>query len=176
MAGRSKRDRAFMREALALAERAGELGDVPVGAVVVRRGEVIARGFNRREAWQDPTGHAELLAIRRAAEALGSWRLDGCTLFVTLEPCPMCAGLIVASRLERVVYGARDEKAGAVRSLYAMLEDPRLNHRVKVETLMADECSEALTSFFAALRERGQAAPEACCGEAHGEDAPDADA
>ena len=150
-----RRDKQFMREAMARAERAKQTGDVPVGAVIVRRGEIIASGFNRREAWQDPTGHAELIAIRRACEATGSWRLQGCSLFVTLEPCPMCAGAIVASRLDRVVYGAPDPKAGAVRSLYAMLEDPRLNHGVRVDTCLASECAESLTSFFKQLREEG---------------------
>jgi len=149
-----KKDKEFMREAIKEAERAGQLGDVPIGAVVVHRGKIIARGFNRREAWQDPCAHAELIALRRAAEALGSWRLEGCTLFVTLEPCPMCAGTIVNARVDRVVFGALDAKAGAVRSLYAILEDPRLNHRVKVDTCLGEECSDALTAFFKSLREK----------------------
>ncbi len=148
-----KKDKVFMAEAMALAERAGELGEIPVGAVVVHKGRVIARAFNRREAWQDPTAHAELIAIRRAAEALGEWRLSDCTLFVTLEPCPMCAGTIVNSRVGRVVYGAPDPKAGAVRSVYAMLEDPRLNHRVTVARTLSKECSAQLTEFFVKLRE-----------------------
>lgn len=147
-----KRDKQFMREAIKEAARARALGDVPIGAVVVHRGEVIARGFNRREAWQDPCAHAELIAMRRAAEHLGSWRLEECTLFVTLEPCPMCAGTIVNARVPRVVFGALDAKAGAVRSLYAMLEDPRLNHRVKVETCLAQECAQGLSEFFRELR------------------------
>jgi len=147
-----KHDKRFMREAMALADRAAELGDVPVGALVVRRGEIIARGFNRREAWQDPTAHAELIAMRRASEAIGEWRLTECTLFVTLEPCPMCAGAIVNARVPRVVYGAKDDKGGAARSVYALLEDPRLNHRAKVETCMADACAEQLRAYFANLR------------------------
>ena len=148
-----KKDKLFMAQAMAEATRAGDLGEIPVGAVIVRRGKIIARAFNRREAWQDPTAHAELIAIRRAAEALGEWRLNDCTLFVTLEPCPMCAGTIVNSRVGRVVYGAPDPKAGAVRSVYAMLEDPRLNHRCVVARTMAAQCSEQLTSFFERLRE-----------------------
>ena len=151
-----KRDKDFMRLAIREAERAASLGDVPIGAVIVHRGEIISRGFNRREAWQDPTAHAELIAIRRAAEALGSWRLHECTLFVTLEPCPMCAGTIVASRIPRVVFGALDPKAGAVRSLYAMLEDPRQNHRVQVERCLGEECGEALSEFFASIRHTPQ--------------------
>ncbi|MEM1348103.1 MAG: tRNA adenosine(34) deaminase TadA [Myxococcota bacterium] len=147
-----KHDKAFMREAMALADRAAALGDVPVGALVVHRGEVIARAFNRREAWQDPTAHAELIAMRRAAEVLGAWRLTGCTLFVTLEPCPMCAGAIVNARVPRVVYGAKDDKGGAARSVYALLEDPRLNHRVHVETCLAQACAEQLRAYFAELR------------------------
>lgn len=149
-----KHDKKFMRMALNEAKRAERLGDVPIGAVVTFRGEVIARGFNRREAWQDPTAHAELIAIRRASEALGSWRLEECTLFVTLEPCPMCAGSILAARVPRVVIGALDAKGGAVRSLHAMLEDPRHNHRVKVERCMGEECSEALSAFFEGIRRR----------------------
>ena len=148
-----KKDRIFMAEAMELAELAGELGEIPVGAVIVHKGRVIARAFNRREAWQDPTAHAELIAIRRAAEALGEWRLNECTLFVTLEPCPMCAGTIVNARLGRVVYGAPDPKAGAVRSVYAMLEDPRLNHRCAVARTLSKECSEQLTEFFVKLRQ-----------------------
>ena len=146
-------DEAFMELAIAEARKAQDLGEVPVGAVVVCDGEVVARGFNRRETWQDPTAHAELIAMRRAAEKLGSWRLVDCTVYVTLEPCPMCAGTIVNARIPRVVYGARDPKAGAVRTLYALLEDPRLNHRVEVRELcLADECGQLLTDFFAHIR------------------------
>lgn len=148
-----KKDKHFMALALEQAEHAAALGEVPVGAVVVHRGQVIAYGFNRREAWQDPTAHAELIAIRRAAEVLGSWRLSECTLFVTLEPCCMCAGTIVNARVGRVVYGAKDEKAGAVRSVYAMLEDPRLNHRVKVDTCMAQACQDVIRTFFEQIRQ-----------------------
>src|SRR5690554_6238711 len=138
-----------MMQALEEAERAQAEGEVPVGAVVVFEGEVIARGFNRRESWQDPTAHAELIAVRRAAEYLGSWRLVDCTVYVTLEPCPMCAGILVNARVPRLVYGARDLKAGAIRSLYALREDPRLNHRMEVAAgCLESECSAVLTEFF----------------------------
>jgi tRNA(adenine34) deaminase len=147
-----RHDKDFMRAAMEEAEQAAQLGEIPVGAVVVHRGKIIARGFNRRETWHDPSAHAEVMAIRRAAEHLGSWRLEQCSLFVTLEPCVMCAGAILSARLPRLVYGARDAKAGAVRSLFALLEDPRLNHRVQVSSVLQDECAESLSSFFAALR------------------------
>ena len=148
-----KHDKRFMRLALEQARRGSALGDVPIGALITHRGEVIASAFNRREAWQDPTAHAELIAIRRASQALGSWRLEGCTLFVTLEPCPMCAGAILGARLPRVVFGALYAKGGAVRSLHALLEDPRHNHSVKVERCLVQTCSEELSEFFASLRE-----------------------
>ena len=150
-----------MRVALEEARKAAAEGEVPVGAVVVHRGEVIARGFNRRESWQDPTAHAELIAVRRAAEFLGSWRLIDCTVYVTLEPCPMCAGMLVNARVSRVVYGARDLKAGAIRSLYALGEDPRLNHRMEVASgCLDDECSAILKDFFESIRDVRRA-----CGE-----------
>jgi tRNA(adenine34) deaminase len=146
-------DRRFMEEALNRAHQAEEVGEVPVGAVVVCDGEIVAEGFNRRETWQDPTAHAELIAVRRASEALGSWRLTDCTVYVTLEPCPMCAGMLVNSRVGRVVFGARDPKAGAVRSLFALVEDPRLNHRIEVkEGVLAAECGSMLTEFFRNIR------------------------
>ncbi|TDP76726.1 tRNA(adenine34) deaminase [Bradymonas sediminis] len=154
-------DKDFMRLAIAEARKAADLGEVPVGSVVVLDGQVVSTGFNRRETWQDPTAHAELIAMRRAAEKLGSWRLLDCTLYITLEPCPMCAGTIINSRVPRVVYGARDAKAGAARSLYAMLEDPRLNHRVDItENCLRDECAGLLTDFFEAIRQRRKAARE----------------
>jgi tRNA(adenine34) deaminase len=145
-----------MRLALAEAARALESGDVPVGAVVVRGDEVIARACNERELTGDPTAHAEVLALRRAAAALGSWRLDGCTLVVTLEPCTMCAGAAVLARVERVVYGAIDEKAGAAGSLWDALRDRRLNHRPEVVSgVLAVESSALLLDFFGAQREVG---------------------
>ncbi|MEV6117592.1 tRNA adenosine(34) deaminase TadA [Streptomyces sp. NPDC052109] len=140
-----------MRLALAEAERAVRGGDVPVGAVVLAPDgtTVLATGHNEREATGDPTAHAEVLAIRRAAALLGEWRLTGCTLVVTLEPCTMCAGAIVQSRVDRVVYGARDEKAGAAGSLWDVIRDRRLNHRPEVvEGVLAAECAAPLTEFF----------------------------
>ena len=139
-----------MRRALEEAERAPRTGDVPVGAVVLSAGgAVLGLGRNEREATGDPTAHAEVLAIRAAARAVGSWRLSGCTLVVTLEPCTMCAGAIVLSRLERVVYGARDAKAGAAGSLWDVVRDRRLNHRPEVVAdVLADDCARLLTGFF----------------------------
>lgn len=145
---------AAMVQALALARQATEHGDVPVGAVVLDPdGTVIGTGFNTREALGDPTGHAEVNAIRAAAEACGSWRLEGCTLVVTLEPCTMCAGAIVASRLSRLVFGAFDEKAGAVGSLWDVVRDRRLNHRPEVISgIRAEESTALLQQFFTSHR------------------------
>ncbi|MFF5566448.1 tRNA adenosine(34) deaminase TadA [Streptomyces sp. NPDC012623] len=139
-----------MRLALDQAAKAGGTGDVPVGAVVLSPdGTVLASAHNEREATGDPTAHAEVLAIRRAAEKLGEWRLTGCTLVVTLEPCTMCAGALVQSRVDRVVFGALDEKAGAAGSLWDVMRDRRLNHRPEViHGVLADECSALLTTFF----------------------------
>jgi tRNA(adenine34) deaminase len=142
-------DERLMREALRAARRAPAHRDVPIGAVVVKDGLVVARALNRREADHDPTAHAEVLALRRAARKLGSWRLDGCTLYVTLEPCAMCAGAIVLSRLPRLVYGAADPKAGFVGSLGDLCRDGRLNHRVHVEAgVLGEECGRILKEFF----------------------------
>ncbi|GGO58049.1 tRNA-specific adenosine deaminase [Streptomyces daqingensis] len=139
-----------MRQALAEAARAEETGDVPVGAVVLGPdGSVIGAGHNAREADGDPTAHAEIVAVRAAAGALGEWRLHGCTLVVTLEPCTMCAGAAVLSRLDRVVYGAADEKAGAAGSLWDVVRDRRLNHRPEVIAgVLESECARLLTDFF----------------------------
>ena len=140
-----------MRLALAEAEQAGRGGDVPVGAVLLAPDgtTVLAAGHNEREATGDPTAHAEVLAIRRGAAELGEWRLSGCTLVVTLEPCTMCAGALVQSRVDRVVYGARDEKAGAAGSLWDVVRDRRLNHRPEViEGVLREECGQLLTDFF----------------------------
>ncbi|MET9555168.1 tRNA adenosine(34) deaminase TadA [Streptomyces sp. NPDC006645] len=139
-----------MRLALEQAARAAPAGDVPVGAVVLSpAGQVLATGHNERELTGDPTAHAEVLALRRAAAKLGTWRLTGCTLVVTLEPCTMCAGALVQSRVARVVYGALDEKAGAAGSLWDVVRDRRLNHRPEViHGVLADECSALLTAFF----------------------------
>jgi tRNA(adenine34) deaminase len=146
-------DVGWMAKALDLAARSAAEGEVPVGAVVVHDGLVIGSGRNLREGLADPTAHAELLAIREAARALGSWRLDEATLVVTLEPCPMCAGALVNARVQRLVYGCADPKAGAVATLYTLCSDPRLNHRVTVRAGVCEaECAAQLRSFFAALR------------------------
>jgi tRNA(adenine34) deaminase len=140
-----------MRQALAEAGLAAAGGDVPVGAVVLAPDgtTVLARAHNERELTGDPTAHAEVLALRRAAQELGEWRLTGCTLVVTLEPCTMCAGALVQSRVDRVVYGARDEKAGAAGSLWDVIRDRRLNHRPEVISgVLAEECATQLTRFF----------------------------
>ena len=142
-----------MREALAEAQRAAAADEVPVGALVVRNGDVIARAANRTVRDQDPTAHAELLAVRAASAAIGSWRLDDCTLYVTLEPCAMCAGAIVLSRVARVVFGAWDDKAGMVGSVGDLLRHPRLNHRPEVSAgVLEEECGALLTGFFAQRR------------------------
>jgi len=147
------RDEYFMRLALREAERALEHDDVPVGAVIVRDGEVVGAGQNERELRQDPSAHAELLAIREAARAVGSWRLLDTVLYVTLEPCAMCAGAIVLARIPRVVYGTVDPKAGAAGSVLDVLAEPRLNHRPEVAGgLLAPECAALLVNFFAPRR------------------------
>jgi tRNA(adenine34) deaminase len=147
-------DREAMTLALAEAEAALAHGDVPIGAVALVNGEVIARRHNERELTRDPTAHAELLALRDAAAVLGRWRLDDVTLVVTLEPCAMCAGALVNARLHRIVFGAPDLKAGAVGSLYNLCVDPRLNHEVEVQHgVMAEESAALLRSFFSARRD-----------------------
>jgi tRNA(adenine34) deaminase len=148
-------DEFFMQMALDLAQAAAAADEAPVGAVIVREGQVLAAARNEREALRDPTAHAEMIAITQAAAALESWRLEDCTLYVTLEPCCMCAGAIVQARVPRVVYGAIDLKAGAVRSLFRLLDDPRLNHRCElVEGVLAEPCGRVLTEFFQGKRER----------------------
>ena len=147
----------FMRLALEQAEQALREDEVPIGAVVVRQERVIASAHNQREQLHDPTAHAEMIAITQAAEYLHSWRLDGCTLYVTLEPCPMCAGAILQARIPMLVYGAADPKAGAVHSLYRILDDPRLNHRCQnVTNVLAEPCAEILSRFFQAQRRLGK--------------------
>lgn len=144
-----------MGVAIELAREAARRGEVPVGAVVVHDQRVIGSGYNLRESLHDPTAHAEMIAIRSAASALGSWRLDDCQLYVTLEPCPMCAGAIVLARVPEVIYGAVDPKAGAHQTLFRLLDDPRLNHRSRVTPgLLSDQCSALLTEFFRELRGR----------------------
>jgi tRNA(adenine34) deaminase len=146
-------DAAFMREALVEACGAAALGEVPIGAVVARCGRVIARSLNRREMDRDPTAHAEILVLREAARHLGGWRLSGCTLYVTLEPCPMCAGAVLQARVDRVVFGAADPKAGAAGSVVDLLRGMRFPHRVEVTGgVCEDACAEVLRRFFARLR------------------------
>ncbi len=148
-------DDRWMSEALQAAKQAQSLGEVPVGAVVVHEGHLIGRGFNRREIDQDPLAHAEILAIRQAARHLGSWRLVGCQLYVTLEPCAMCAGAIVSARLDSLVYGASDPKAGFCGSLGNLVQDERLNHRLEVRRgVLETACGNLLRGFFADLRRR----------------------
>ncbi len=155
-------DRLFMKQALEEAQQAALLGEVPIGAVLVYEGKIIARAHNLRETTQNATTHAELLVIQEACKKIGSWRLEDTTLYVTLEPCPMCAGAILQSRVPRVVYGARDQKAGCVDSLYHLLNDERFNHECDVtEGILAEECGQILTDFFKALRDRKKAEKKA---------------
>ena len=149
-------DKKFMTEALAEARLALEAGEMPVGCVVVRDGEIIGRGHNNREKSNDPTGHAEIVALRAAARSAGRWRLDGCELFVTLEPCPMCAGAIVQARVARLCYGAADERYGCAGSVYRIPEDPAFNHFCRSDGgVMAQACSELLRRFFDGKRRSG---------------------
>ena len=142
-------DEELMRVALDEARLSLEHGDVPIGAVVAQGAEILARAHNQREFRNDPTAHAEVLALRGAAEALGTWRLGGTTMFVTLEPCPMCSGALVLARVDRLVYGPADPRAGAARSLYNITQDPRLNHSVTITTgILEDECADLLRGFF----------------------------
>ena len=150
-------DESYMRLALAEARAALEHEDVPVGAVIVREGTVIARAHNQRELLQDPTAHAEMIALRAAAGRLGTWRMSDVTVYVTLEPCPMCAGALVNSRVQRVVYGCDDPKAGAVRTLYQIGVDGRLNHRFEVVPgVLSEQCAAILSDFFRELRGGGE--------------------
>jgi len=146
-----------MRMALAEAQQAAAADEVPVGAVIVHGQRVVASAHNQREQLRDPTAHAEMIALTQAAEALGDWRLEGCTLYVTLEPCPMCAGAILQARLPTLVYGAPDPKAGAVHTLYQLLGDRRLNHQCQIVTgVLADQCGHLLTGFFEGKRRLGK--------------------
>lgn len=150
-------DAEMMRQAIALAQRSADAGEVPVGAIVydTQTGEIIAQAHNTREMHNNPAGHAEFGAIMAACEAMGDWRLNRCTLVVTLEPCPMCAGLIVNARVGRLVYGAHDPKGGAVRTLFRLCDDPRLNHRCEIHAgVLGEQCAGQLSSFFKALRDK----------------------
>lgn len=148
------RDTQWMRRALALAEQAAEHGEVPVGALIVdERDATLAEAYNLRESHADPTAHAEVLALRAAAKQRGLWRLDGCTLYVTLEPCPMCAGALVNARIKRLVYGASDPKMGCVHTLHQLCTEPRFNHRLEVTAgVLAEPCADVLRAFFRARR------------------------
>jgi tRNA(adenine34) deaminase len=147
----------YMEMAVEEARLAMDEREVPIGAIIVYDGQVVARAHNQREQLRDPTAHAEMIAITQAAAALGSWRLEDCTLYVTLEPCPMCAGAIVQARIPLVVYGAADPKAGAVRTLYRLLDDPRLNHRCEiVPDVLARRCGQLLSEFFQKQRAMGK--------------------
>ena len=151
-------DSFYMQEALKEAALAEEFAEVPIGAVIVHDGRIVGRGHNLRETSNDPTTHAEMIAIRQAAEKLGSWRLLNCTLYVTLEPCVMCMGAIILARIPQLVYGCRDPRVGAVGSIYNFAEDERFNHKVEVrEGVMQEECSIQLSSFFKKLRARNKA-------------------
>ena len=147
----------FMQMALGEARAAADEDEVPVGAVIMREGRVLAAAHNQRETLHDPTAHAEMIAITQAATAIGSWRLEGCVLYVTLEPCPMCAGAIVQARIPMVVYGATDPKAGAVHTLFGLLNDDRLNHQCEaIGGIFAESCSAILTEFFRKQRKLGK--------------------
>ena len=149
-------DETFMAQALAEARRAGSEGEVPIGAVVVVDGKVAGRGRNARERLRDPTAHAEILALQEASRALGRWRLTGATVYATLEPCPMCAGALVNARVDRLVYGVPDPKAGAVDTLFDLARDARLNHRLQVSSgVLGEDCGELLRAFFRKRREQG---------------------
>ena len=145
----SKEDERFMRAAIKAAAIAEENGDVPIGAVIVYENQIIGKAYNQREQLQDPTAHAEIIALTQAAAAIGSWRLEGCRIYVTLEPCPMCAGALVLSRMDRLIFGCDDSKAGACKSLYNIVQDERLNHRLEVTSgVLREECSRLLQDFF----------------------------
>ena len=142
-----------MKIAIENAKIAEENGDVPIGAVIVYKDQIIGKAYNQRQQLNDPTAHAEIIALTQAAGYLESWRLNGCTIYVTLEPCPMCAGALVLARIDRLVYGCDDPKTGAVKSLYNIVQDERLNHRLEVTAgVLADKCSEQLQKFFAKRR------------------------
>ncbi|MDR2172228.1 MAG: tRNA adenosine(34) deaminase TadA [Planctomycetaceae bacterium] len=143
----------FMRYAIAEAQAAAEEGEVPVGAIIVHNNQIIAAAHNQREQLKDPTAHAEMIAITQATESFNSWRLENCTIYVTLEPCPMCAGAILQARINTVVYGTNDPKSGAVNSLFNLLNDQRLNHRCNVVAgILAEQCGTILTEFFKTKR------------------------
>jgi tRNA(adenine34) deaminase len=145
----TEQDEKYMRLAIDQARIAEENGDVPIGAIIVHKNQIIGKAYNQREQLKDPTAHAEIIALTQAAAALENWHLNGCTMYVTLEPCPMCAGALVLSRMDKLVYGCDDPKTGAVKSLYNVVTDGRLNHRLEVVSgVLADECTKQLQDFF----------------------------
>jgi tRNA(adenine34) deaminase len=153
----SKLDEQYMRSAIRQAEIAEQNDDVPIGAVIVHNNQIVAKAYNQREQLKDPTAHAEIIALTQAAAALETWRLNGCTIYVTLEPCPMCAGALVLARIDRLVYGCDDPKTGAVKSLYNIVTDERLNHQLEVTGgVLADECTALLQNFFALRRKENK--------------------
>ena len=153
----NKQDEHYMLEAIKAAKVAEENGDVPIGAVIVYENQIIGRAYNQREQLKDPTAHAEIIALTQAAAARQSWRLNGCTMYVTLEPCPMCAGALVLARMDRLCYGCSDPKSGACGSLYNIVTDERLNHRLEVTAgILEKECSEQLQNFFVHRREENK--------------------
>ncbi|MBA7600444.1 tRNA-specific adenosine deaminase [subsurface metagenome] len=150
-------DHRFMRVAIEAAQIAEENGDVPIGAVIVYKNQIIGKAYNQREQLKDPTAHAEIIALTQAAAFVESWRLSGCTIYVTLEPCPMCAGALVLARIDRLVYGCDDTKTGACKSLYNIVQDERLNHRLEVTSgVLEEQCREQLQGFFARRREENK--------------------
>ena len=150
-----KLDRYYMQLAIESAKIAEDNGDVPIGAVIVRQGEIIGKAYNQREQLQDPTAHAEIIALTQAAAALENWHLNGCTMYVTLEPCPMCAGALVLARIDRLVYGCDDPKTGACGSLYNIVTDDRLNHKLEVTTgVLEEDCRQQLQNFFQRRRNK----------------------
>jgi len=155
--------RIWMEEAIAEAKKAEAIREVPIGAVIVRNGTIIGRGYNTRETSLDPTNHAEMIAIRQASQAIGAWRLLDCALYVTLEPCPMCAGAILQARIPLVVYGTPDPKAGCAGTLFNLLNDPRFNHRTEIISgVEQDRCAALLTNFFRNLREMKKQDASSC--------------
>ena len=152
-----KEDQQFMQVAIEQAKIAEENGDIPIGAVIVLENRIIAKAYNQREQLRDPTAHAEIIALTQAAAFVESWRLNGCTMYVTLEPCPMCAGALVLSRMDRLVYGCDDPKAGACKSLYNIVQDERLNHRLEVTSgILQEQCRQQLQEFFSRRREENK--------------------
>lgn len=148
-------DEKYMKTALGLAKKAASLGEVPIGCVIVYEGKIIARGYNRRKTDKSTLAHAEIAAIKKASKVMGDWRLEGCTMYVTLEPCQMCAGAIIQARMDRVVIGAMNPKAGCGGSILNILEHPEFNHQAKVDRgILGEECGQILTSFFSSLRKR----------------------